>query len=97
TAIIFSLALLFFGLLLIDPMKALAGALPVWLVLADVAQTLAEVSAAALLYLFPNGRFVPAWTRFLAIPIVVWRLLTNIALAGTLSSSDVNSVAASEP
>ncbi len=44
---------------------------PVWL--AASLQGLSETSQIAFFCLFPNGRFVPRWTRWLLLPLCVWR------------------------
>jgi len=47
--------------------KALEGVQPAWRLLADFVNYLGLVSSISLLYLFPDGRFVPRWTRPLAV------------------------------
>ncbi|MDQ5852744.1 MAG: hypothetical protein M3380_11880, partial [Chloroflexota bacterium] len=50
------------------PAKALV---PVWLAASLLG--LSETSQIAFFCLFPNGRFVPRWTRWLLAPLCVWR------------------------
>jgi hypothetical protein len=40
---------------------------PVWLLLVDVVVYLGIVSSFVILYLFPDGRFIPPWTRLFAL------------------------------
>ena len=47
--------------------KALGGVQPAWRLLTDCVNYLGLVSSLSLLYLFPDGRFVPPWTRPLAV------------------------------
>lgn len=48
---------------------------PVWLLLASVIIYLGLVTSFTVLYVFPNGRFVPSWTRWLAVSWAVVALL----------------------
>jgi hypothetical protein len=69
---------LFVGLFLIlfyagtsESTGALTFATPGWSLLAKFVQFLAWISVALFLYLFPNGKFVPQWTRWLAVVFIV--------------------------
>ncbi len=64
-----SLTLVTFGLSLPPPMRTLAGTQPAWRMAVVFVQTLGTGAFFALFYLFPDGRFVPRWTR---IPVVLW-------------------------
>lgn len=62
------------------PLSLMAGvqpASPLWRFLVDVVTALGLVSSVILLYLFPNGRFVPPWTLLLA---VGWVILNFFAI-----------------
>jgi len=62
------------------PLSLMAGAQPmspVWYSLVDVVTAFALVSSVILLYLFPDGRFVPPATRLLA---AVWAIVTFLAI-----------------
>ena len=50
---------------------------PLWGSLVDLVIAFGLVSSVTLLYLFPNGRFVPPWTRLLA---AVWAIVTFFAI-----------------
>lgn len=45
----------------------------------EFSQTIGVISILLLLYLFPDGRFVPRWTRFLAAGWIIWILLISFA------------------
>jgi hypothetical protein len=63
---------LFTGLLLVTngvaqtDANALATAVPAWAIPANSLQVLSIVCLGLFLYIFPDGRFVPRWTRFVA-------------------------------
>ena len=57
--------------------KALGTVGPAWSLLTDVVSYLGLVSSMSLLYLFPDGRFAPRWTRPLA---VLWAGLSLPAI-----------------
>ncbi|HEX6387472.1 MAG TPA: hypothetical protein VF177_22620, partial [Anaerolineae bacterium] len=62
------------------PLSLMARAQPVsplWRSLVDVVTAFGLVSSVILLYLFPDGRFVPPWTRLLA---AGWAILTFLAI-----------------
>jgi len=50
----------------LSSLYALAEIHPAWLVLVNSANYLGLVSSILLLFVFPDGRFVPRWTRPLA-------------------------------
>ncbi len=44
---------------------------PTWLLAIPIG--LGETTQAAFVYLFPDGRFVPRWSRWLLLPMLIWR------------------------
>ncbi len=60
--------LLTFGLALPDALQSLSALGPGWGLLARSLNSVGFVSFFLLFYVFPDGRFVPAWTRWLVIP-----------------------------
>jgi hypothetical protein len=44
---------------------------PLWLAALPIG--LGEMVQAAFVYLFPDGRFVPKWSRWLLLPMLIWR------------------------
>jgi hypothetical protein len=67
------------------PMRALIVLAPFWNLLVDSLRVLGNVCFAALFYLFPSGRWVPHWTRWLMIP---WMLVAIVQ--EVFPSSSVN-------
>jgi hypothetical protein len=64
----------------VHPLSALIGSPgtpSLWLWLANLAIFIALLSGFTLLYVFPDGRFVPAWTRILA---VLWFFAALLAI-----------------
>jgi hypothetical protein len=83
---------LFVALLLVtyaqvNTSAALALTSPAWLVPTKLVSVIAGSSIGLLFYLFPNGWFVPGWTRWFALLVVVDRLLVEVSPA----SSPINS------
>ncbi len=67
-ALFVSLALLTFGTATFaDTTSMLAAQYPVWRLPVAFLQSLGSVAFGLFLYLFPNGRFVPSWTRWVAL------------------------------
>lgn len=62
---------------------ALALTSPAWLVPSKLVGLIAGSCIYLLFYLFPNGRFVPRWTRWLALLAVVDQLLVEVSPAGS--------------
>jgi hypothetical protein len=88
---------LFVALLLVtyaqvNTSAALTLSSPIWLVPAKLIGVLAGLSISLLFYLFPNGRFVPGWTRWMALLAVVYQLLAEVAPAGSPINSSWLSV-----
>ncbi len=74
-ALFVSLALLLFGTAT-QPfaLEALTAAHPVWHLPVAVLHFLGSAFFSLFLYLFPNGRFVPRWTRWVALVWIAWLL-----------------------
>jgi hypothetical protein len=72
----------------------LPGALPDWLrpsattwrLPVALVSAIGQVSAALCFYLFPDGRFVPRWTRVLAIVWIVWQVPATFFPASPFNS-----------
>lgn len=67
-----SLTLIVFGVFSTELVGGLAGRHPFWLWLLAIMEMAVVTLFICLLYLFPTGRFVPGWTRWLA---VAWTLI----------------------
>ena len=74
-ALFTSLALLLFGVAT-EPsaMGALTSTQPVWRIPVYVLHFLGSAFFSLFLYLFPDGRFVPRWTRWVALTWITWLL-----------------------
>jgi signal transduction histidine kinase len=74
-ALFASLALLTFGTSTFTfTMAALAVRHPAWEMPVSFLHFLGAASFALFLYLFPDGRFVPRWTRWVALVWIAWQL-----------------------
>lgn len=73
-AIFVSLVAILFGTTSVPPILALAEADPTWRLPADVMKALGVGVALLLFYVFPDGRFAPGWTRWLALGWIAWVL-----------------------
>jgi hypothetical protein len=80
-----SLMLLTFGATFPDPLGALASQQPVWSWPVNVVSFLGVVSLVLCFFLFPDGRFVPRWTRLLALLWILWNVYW-LFLTGFLSN-----------
>jgi signal transduction histidine kinase len=70
-----SLALLTFGTAtFVFTLEALAVRHPAWKMPVDFLHFLGLASFGLFLYLFPNGRFVPRWVRWVALAWITWQL-----------------------
>ena len=70
-----SFALLTFGTAtFVFTMEALAVRHPVWEIPFHLLHFLGSVYFGLFLYLFPDGRFVPRWTRWVALVWIAWQL-----------------------
>ena len=77
-AMLVSLALVSFGTSWPEVQIALAAASPAWRVPVEFVTILGYTSMFLLFYLFPDGRFVPRWTRF---PAFAWIVLGIVDFA----------------
>jgi hypothetical protein len=66
TAIQFSLALILMPVILIPLSPSIYRIHPAWWTPILLIRSIAGVTAINLFYIFPNGRFIPGWTRWLA-------------------------------
>jgi signal transduction histidine kinase len=74
-------------------LQVLQESQPVWMVPVQLLQVLGFVGYASTLVLFPNGRFIPAWTRRLSIFWVAYVLVSVFVIpewqvAGTIDAID---------
>jgi hypothetical protein len=74
-ALFASLALIIFGATLPPVIEAMGRAQPEWRLPALLIQELAPFCMGTLLYLFPDGRFVPRWTALLVLAWGIWSLV----------------------
>jgi hypothetical protein len=72
-----SIALLTFGTIQADTLYLLADAHPVWELPINIVYFVGEASFFVLFCVFPDGRFVPRWTRWVAAGWVVYWLLNT--------------------
>jgi len=74
-ALFAAFALLTFGTVTHPPATdALAMAYPAWRLLVAILNFLGSAAFGLFLYLFPDGRFVPGWTRWVALAWLAWQL-----------------------
>ncbi|HEX9596441.1 MAG TPA: hypothetical protein VF982_06140, partial [Anaerolineales bacterium] len=74
-ALFVSLALLLFGTATQSfALSALVAAHPAWGQLVDGLHFLGSASFSLFLFIFPDGRFVPRWTRWVALVWIAWLL-----------------------
>lgn len=71
-ALFVAAACLLFGTTIVPTTQALAATNPAWRLPVDYITAAGFASGLLLFYLFPNGRFVPSWTRYLAVPWIAW-------------------------
>ena len=67
-----SAGMIAYSLWISPPLNALLAANSPWSVAALLIQVYAMTSVALFLYIFPDGRFVPGWTRLLLLLWVLW-------------------------
>lgn len=71
------------------PLDTLMRLTPEWRIPSETVQALGMVIAVVFLYIFPDGRFVPRWTRYLLLPLTIWAA-TWVFLPGSIANlSDV--------
>jgi hypothetical protein len=80
-AILFSLAMITYGPYITGVLDALLAASPQWQAPIRLVQTLGIGSAVLSGYLFPDGRFVPPWTRLLTLGWIPW-ILAGLVVPG---------------
>ncbi len=64
-------------ILFLGPLDTLARINPIWTVVSEISALVASVIVFLWFFIFPDGRFVPRWTRwifFLLLAIQVWRI-----------------------
>ena len=74
-ALVVALFLMTFGGTLPGVAAALPAAHPDWGLPLRFVGLLSSVSLSLFFYVFPDGRFVPRWTRWLAVVAIVWEIL----------------------
>jgi signal transduction histidine kinase len=86
-ALLVSFALLTFGATTFSGlMGALVAAHPVWRVPVDCIAYTGSVAFTLFLFTFPDGRFVPAWTRWVALAWVLQQLPAQLAQESPLDT-----------
>ncbi len=75
TAMIASLALLLMGVALVPLIPSLYLIYPSWYIPIQVLRIAGLVMAVNFMYIFPNGRSIPAWTRFMGLAVLFSGLL----------------------
>jgi len=73
-AIFVSLVSILYGTTGVPIGQALAQTAPAWRLPSNLLYSIGWGSGLLLFYLFPNGRFVPRWTRWLAVVVTAWIL-----------------------
>ena len=73
-----SVALVTFGTVQADTLHWLADAHPVWALPVALVYFVGEVSFFVLFCVFPDGRFVPRWTRWVAIASIAYWLIDSL-------------------
>ncbi len=86
-ALLFSFAMITYGPYITGPLNALLAVHPQWRLPIGLAQTLGIGCAVLSGYLFPDGRFVPLWTRFLTLLWVTWLLAWIVLPSNPLNFS----------
>src|SRR5262245_22802765 len=81
-ALLFSAFLLLFGVLITGPLQTLTQARADWLRAGTVANVIVFQAFWFFFFLFPDGRFIPRWTRWLIVVFALW-------IIGTIVRNDV--------
>jgi signal transduction histidine kinase len=77
-ALLVALALLTFGMATFPlSVDVLAAAQPVWQTPVTILHIVGLVCFSLFLYLFPDGHFVPGWTRWVALGWIAWQILQS--------------------
>ena len=87
-AMFVSLALLTYGTSLPGITRLLVEEQPTLVVLVDLLEHLAYTSLPVLFFLFPDGRFVPRWTRFVVLAVILVGLVDLVAFGGWQTGED---------
>ena len=74
-----SLMLIFFGPYLIAGANIIVGEQPGWETISAVMVSIGSVAVIYFLFLFPNGRFVPGWTRWFALVLIILIVISSFA------------------
>jgi hypothetical protein len=82
-----SVALVTFGTVQADTLRWLADVSLVWALLVDLVDFVGEASFFVLFCVFPDGRFVPRWTRWAAAAWIAYWLLVSFFPDSPLSPS----------
>jgi len=69
-----SLMLLTFGATFPDPLDALASQQPAWWWPVNIVLFQGVITLVICFFLFPNGRFIPRWTRLIALLWILWNV-----------------------
>ncbi|MBI4202439.1 MAG: hypothetical protein HY532_04920 [Chloroflexi bacterium] len=86
-ALLVSFALVFLGAVVLSyAFEVFSGGPWSWSLLLNILLLAGLVSVALVMYLFPDGRFVPGWTRFAAIASAVLLLSSFLPILGALST-----------
>jgi hypothetical protein len=80
-----SVALVTFGTVQADTLYWLAEASPVWALPVDLVDFVGEAAFFVLFCVFPDGRFVPRWTRWAAVAWIAYWLLVSFFTYSPLS------------
>ncbi len=72
-----SLMLIFFGPYLISGANIIVSAQPGWELISAVMESIGAVVVVFFLFLFPNGRFAPAWTRWFALVLSILIVISS--------------------
>ncbi len=82
-AIVLSFFLLVYGVVIVGPLLTLVELRPDWLAVVGALEAILFGGWAVLFYLFPDGQFVPRWTRWVSVAFVAW-VAISLAFRGYL-------------
>jgi hypothetical protein len=74
-ALFLVIGLVTYGVYVTPSLDALMAEGPAWQLIGNIFQAFGVGCAVFFFYLFPDGRFVPRWTRFLGTAWIVWAIL----------------------
>ncbi len=75
-ALLVSFFLLAFGIIMTGPLQTLVEWRADWFAVVGLLEAVLFAGWAVLFYLFPDGRFAPRWSRWLALAFAPWMLVT---------------------